>query len=469
MICIRPKTLIALWLLCSGFQMSLFGADRSVRVASFNVKMFRSQEGMLAQEMGGKPDGPVATDPQRIAAIIQRMDPDILLLNEFDYDSAGEAIGGFLENYLAVGQDGQDPIEFPFVFVAESNTGISSCFDFDNNGRAEKNPARAGYGEDSFGFGIFPGQYGMAVLSKYPIALDRTRSFQQFLWKDMPGALLPDRAITPAEADWYSAEELEVFRLSSKSHWDVAIDVGGEIIHLLTSHPTPPTFDGSEDRNGLRNHDEIRLWADYVSPDPGDASYLYDDDGLGGGLASGQRFVICGDQNADPNAGDSVDRAILQILDNPAVNASFIPRGSSGTSDTSTFGLRVDYVLPSLAGFQIDGGGIFWPVGGGDGADQVNASDHRLVWMDLRLLPLIGEAVSELELELEIEGEDVLLHWKAEDGIDYGIETSEDLTRWVPEESAQLEVVDGAASYRDEGGARSAGRKFYRVSAAFSE
>jgi len=35
--------------------------------------------------------------------------------------------------------------------------------------------------------------------------------------------------------------------------------MGGQVIHILASHPTPPVFDGVEDRNGRRNHDEIRL------------------------------------------------------------------------------------------------------------------------------------------------------------------------------------------------------------------
>ena len=46
-------------------------------------------------------------------------------------------------------------------------------------------------------------------------------------------------------------------------------------MHLLVAHPTPPTFDGAEDRNGTRNHDEIRFWADYVRPARG--HYMYDD------------------------------------------------------------------------------------------------------------------------------------------------------------------------------------------------
>ena len=145
------------------------------------------------------------------------------------------------------------------------------------------------------------------------------RTFQHFLWKDMPGALLPDDPATPAKADWYSPAELDVFRLSSKSHWDVPIKVPGrKPVHFLVSHPTPPTFDGAEDRNGTRNHDEIRFWADYVSGGR-DAAYVYDDDGETGGLGRGQDFVIAGDQNADPYDGDSVDRAIQQLLDHPRI------------------------------------------------------------------------------------------------------------------------------------------------------
>ena len=77
----------------------------------------------------------------------------------------------------------------------------------------------------------------------------------------------------------------------AKSHWDVPIRVGGEIVHFLVSHPTPPVFDGLEDRNGTRNSDEIRLWADYISPGPGSA-YIHDDDGVYGGLPRGAQFEV---------------------------------------------------------------------------------------------------------------------------------------------------------------------------------
>ena len=167
--------------------------------------------------------------------------------------------------------NGAEPIRYDHLFIAPSNTGIPSGFDLNNNGVI-------GGPDDAFGFGFFPGQFGMLVLSQHPIDTADIRTFQHFLWKDMPGALLPDDPATPAPADWYSAEELDVFRLSSKSHWDVPILVDGKTVHFLVSHPTPPVFDGPEDRNGTRNFDEIRFWADYITPGTS-ARYIYDDEG----------------------------------------------------------------------------------------------------------------------------------------------------------------------------------------------
>ena len=142
----------------------------------------------------------------------------------------------------------------------------------------------------------------------------------------MPDALLP---INPANGEsYYSEEELNNFRLSSKSHWDLPLLIDGETVHFLVSHPTPPVFDGDEDRNGRRNHDEIRFWADYITPGKGD--YIYDDDGNFGGLKAGEKFVIAGDQNADPFDGDSVNNAINQLLGNPYINTSVTPESEGG-------------------------------------------------------------------------------------------------------------------------------------------
>lgn len=381
-----------------------------LRVATYNLSLNRFAEGDLEEDLSTGTNAQAKT----VAEIIQHANPDIVLLNEFDFVEGGVAADLFRENYLEVPQGTADAVEYPYAFVAPSNTGIASGFDLNNNGATVTTPGAPGYGDDAFGFGAFPGQFGMAVLSKYPIVEKDVRTFQKFLWKDMPGALLPDDPNTAAPADWYSPAELEKFRLSSKSHWDIPVEVGGNTLHVLASHPTPPTFDGVEDRNGLRNHDEIRFWADYVQPGPG-SDYIYDDEGATGGLAPGESFVILGDQNADPLDGDSVDAAIDQLLGHPritdplptsagAVEAAALQGGANLTHegdpkyDTADFNdnpapgnLRADYVLPSRDLRVLDAA-VFWPVK----ADPLSAltgtfpfpsSDHRLVWVDLRVHP----------------------------------------------------------------------------------
>ncbi len=373
------------------------GRPTPVRFATFNASLNRFSAGQLIEDLSTPDD----TQAQAVAEIIQRTRPDVLLINEFDFDEEGRAAELFQDNYLSVSQNGADPIHYPHRFLAPSNTGIPSGFDLNNDGTV-------GGPDDAFGFGFFPGQYGMLVLSRFPIDRRNVRTFRLFLWKDMPGALLPDDPDTPQPADWYSPEELAVFRLSSKSHWDVPIRVGKQMVHLLASHPTPPVFDGPEDRNGRRNHDEIRFWADYVIPSR--SGYIYDDEGQFGGLPPGDPFVIAGDQNADPYDGDSIPGAAQQLLDHPLVNTRETPDSEGAVEqtilqgginlehegkpayDTADFAeppgnLRVDYVLPRK-NLRITDAAVFWPTTddplfGLVGTFPFPSSDHRLVWIDI--------------------------------------------------------------------------------------
>jgi hypothetical protein len=376
--------------------------SHDVRFATFNASLNRPAEGDLAAQLAHpEVDDVFRRQARNVAEVIQRARPDVLLINEFDFDPAAADL--FRDNFLEVSQNGAAPIDYPYAFIAPSNTGIPTGKDLDNNGSV-------GGGNDAFGFGAFPGQFGLVVYSKHPIETDGARTFQHFLWKDMPGNLIP----TP----FYSPDEVDILRLSSKSHWDVPIRIGHRTVHFLVAHPTPPVFDTAEDRNGRRNFDEIRFWADYISP--GRSRYIYDDDGVRGGLQPGARFVIAGDQNSDPLDGDSRPGAAQQLLDHPLINARFAPAsagaveatalqgGANAThrsdpqfdtadfSDTAPGNLRADYVLPRRD-MKVTDGAVFWPVqadplfrltGVFDFANwgPVNGfptSDHRLVWVDV--------------------------------------------------------------------------------------
>lgn len=385
------------YILPSALLVFLAVADMSevVRFATFNASLNRNSAGELIMDLNTTDSSQI----QSVAEIIQRIRPDVLLINEFDYDETGMAVKLFQDNYLKVAQaNDTEPIEYPYYFIASSNTGIPSGVDFDNN-NSTSDP------NDAFGFGFFPGQYGMLVLSMYPIGEPRT--FQKFLWKDMPDALLPKN---PDNSSYLSDEALEVFRLSSKSHWDVPVTINEEVVHFLVCHPTPPVFDGPEDRNGRRNYDEIRLWKDYVN----DETYLVDDSGETGGLTD-TYFVIAGDLNSDPFDGDSVKGAAQLLVDDPLVNTDITPSSNGGPAqaelqagfnenhegdpkyDTADFGfngpgnpdatpgnLRVDYVLPS-ATLSIKEAGVFWPAPDEPlfPLAEFPTSDHRLVWVDV--------------------------------------------------------------------------------------
>jgi hypothetical protein len=377
-------------------------ASSSVRIATFNASLNRFNAGDLIADLST----PDAAQPQVIAETIQRQRPDIVLVNEFDYDADGLAVDLFHDNYLAVAQHPDvEAIAYPYRLPFASNTGIPSGFDLNRDGAV-------GGPDDAFGFGFFPGQFAFALYSKYPIVEEDIRTFQGFLWKDMPGALLPSDPATDEEGDWYSQAILEVFRLSSKNHVDVPVRIGRDVVHLLASHPTPPAFDGPEQRNVKRNHDEIRFWADYVSPGQRSA-YIYDDEGRTGGLRPGARFVVVGDLNADPCDGDSVPGAIQQLLDHPlihdplptsegAVEQSELqgqvnlehcnpPQYDTADFNSATVGnLRVDYVLPRNSMRVIDSG-VFWPTTADEvferliGTFPFPGSDHRMVHIDVRL------------------------------------------------------------------------------------
>lgn len=368
------------------------GMTASLRVATYNTSLYSDAAGGLIQrlEQGD-------ADAGRIAAVLQRVRPDLVLLNEFDYDADNRAADLFQRRYLEVAQAGGGAaLHYPYRFLAPVNTGVPSGLDLNRDGQVGVD-GRA-RGDDAWGYGLHPGQYGMLVLSRYPIDNAAVRTFQHLRWSAMPDA---GRPVDPATRGFFHDDDTwQHLRLSSKSHWDVPVRTPLGVVHLLASHPTPPVFDGPEDRNGARNFDEIRLWAEYLSP--GDKPWLCDDRSRCGGLAADARFVIAGDLNADPFDGAGRPGAIDQLLRHPRVNTEMTPRSAGAVeraaeyalprrgdvaTHTGDFGtkagtLRLDYLLPSRD-LHIREGGVFWPTGGTTDAAIADASDHHLVWLDL--------------------------------------------------------------------------------------
>lgn len=386
-----------------------------LRVATFNVEDLRTSDLRSGDQARLK----------KLAEVIQRIRPNIIFLNEIAYDGEGfpDTVSGekpgqnaakFAELYLSVAQAPDVPAMKFKAFMAPVNTGVSSGFDLDNDGKtvtefpppSASDPAgnpsgqtaegRA-YGNDCWGFGTFPGQYGMALLvdDRLEILSEHVRTFRLMPWGYLPNAMLPK---SPDGKAWFDDEELKYMRLSSKSHWDVPVRLPNKsVLHVLCSHPSPPAFDGPEKRNATRNHDEIRFWSDYID----NSGALVDDASQPGGLWEGSMFVIVGDLNADPDEGASIDDPIGLLLNNSKINASVTPFADVpvlglDADDTSTFKMRVDYVLPSRA-IAVTRAGVWRRAPGaapGLEASGKFPSDHFPVWADLAVpppVPMTGE------------------------------------------------------------------------------
>lgn len=384
-----------------------------IRVATFNIEDVRTDD----------LKNPAHPRLRRLAEIIQRLRPNVLLLNEIAYDQAGvpghtagepegQNADRFIKNFLAIAQASDvQPIDYR-AYSAPSNTGLFSGLDLDNNGQAvntypeppqasadgkpgPQTDAGRAYGNDCWGFGTFPGQYAMALLvdPRLRILTDRVRTFRLMPWEFISGHFMPTG---PDGKPWFDDTERPLVRLSSKSHWDVPVELpNGMVVHFLCSHPTPPVFDGPEDRNGRRNHDEIRFWRDYIDNNPS----IVDDAGVAGGLALREvvrdgvtsrfhsSFVILGDLNADPDAGNTFRNPIkTHLLSSRRVRGDVVPKADLAVPGlephhTASFKLRVDYVLPSRE-LRIVGGGIWRTPPAGEAAFP---SDHFPVWLELEV------------------------------------------------------------------------------------
>ena len=340
----------------SAFCSAAATAQDRLRVATWHVELSRDGPGLLLRDIASQKDPEIEAAQKHIQAI----EPDILLLTGFDTDLDGATLRAF-----------NTPLNYPYQFTQPGNSGRRTGLDLDKDGRT-------GEPEDAQSYGTFTGQGGLALLSKHPIDEKSIRDFSSILWRDIPGAHLPE--------DYFQPEDLDRLRLASHAHWDVPILWSGQVVHLLAFAATAPVFDGQEDRNGHRNADEIRLWQSYL-------------DGTLEHTPPAGAFIIMGNANLDPQDGDGIHTAIQNLLTDPRLTDP-MPRGTGDVPEHNTAhlgdpaldtanwrdpnpgNLRVDYVLPSRKLRVIDSG-VSWS----QPYDDKTSFRHGLVWVDIASIP----------------------------------------------------------------------------------
>jgi endonuclease/exonuclease/phosphatase family metal-dependent hydrolase len=304
-----------------------------VRVATYNTGLSRDGPGLLLRDI--LRDAPQV---QAVAKVIASAAPDVILLQDVDYDAGLVAARALRDRVRDFGH------KLEHVFAFAPNTGVPSGFDLNSDGRSN------GFA-DAHGYGRYAGQAGMVLLSRFPIRHATDHSLK--LWADWDGA-------DPAEIRAAWGDGGAHLRLASTGQWLVTLDLpSGQGLTLLAFHATPPVFDGPEDRNGLRNRDELRFLAETT-------------EGIDG------YFILLGDANNDPQKGEGRNLGIKALLDNPRLSD---PLKGMPTVDWRALGLgwmRVDYILPAKHLRIADAGRYM-----ASPAEQ--ASRHRLTWVDIAL------------------------------------------------------------------------------------
>ena len=336
--------------------------SENFRIAVYHTELSRDGPGLLLRDIVE------GEDPQVLASlsVIRAADPDVLVLADFDYDASLSALTAFADRLET----------YSYRFAWPPNRGVQTGADRDGDGRF-------GEPEDAQGYGRFVGDGGLAILSKHPINESQVQDLSLMRWHMLDGAIPPD----------VIADDQ---RLSTTAHWIVPIKLTkNQTINFLVWHATPPVFDGPEDFNGRRNHDETAVWLRV----------------LDGTLAKldNTPFIIAGVSNLDPVDGDGRPDALKALLAHPRLKdpeprseGAIIAAGDDmGVNETHRAdpaldtvdwpddiarpgNLRVTYALPSRD-FTILDSGVLWPVDFGTplGEDVRLASRHRLVWLDL--------------------------------------------------------------------------------------
>ena len=273
-------------------------------------------------------------------AVIAAARADIVLLLDVDWDYEGRGLAALVEALAARGAS------YPYAVALRPNSGTPSGIDLDGDGDA--------YGpRDALGYGWFTGDSGLALLSNRPLGTPQDHS--GVLWSARSDAVrvLPEAA-------------RNVVPLATTAQWTVPVTSGTTEITLVTMAAGTPVFDGPEDRNGLRNRDEIGFVVDLAS--------------------EADMPLVLGRANLDPERGEGIREAIDALLAHPDLQDP-IPAAPDGGTETAMWEsvgpMRVDYVLPPRA-LDVTGAGVLRPGPDDPLAEAAeDAGSGRLVWVDV--------------------------------------------------------------------------------------
>lgn len=307
----------------------------TLKIAFWNIDLYRKGPGIALRDILRQKNSDVKT----VTTQINALNADIWVLSGLDYDAESKTVSALNQNLAT---------PYPHVLALRPNVGIPTGLDLDGNGYTDG-------ANDAQAYGFFPGQGGMAILSRLPINYEDNRNFSLFLWKDLPEAQLPP---LPESAK-------DILRLSSNGHYETSVLLeNGQKMQLLSWHASTPAFDGKDNRNGKRNHDENAFWlkllaSELAFPPPK------------------KPFILIGQANIDPKKGEGDPSVINKLIFEADLQDPLAPFGETVDYGKSVGPLRVAYILPSQDIKVIDAGHL----------PPIKGARHKPIWIKFSTTP----------------------------------------------------------------------------------
>lgn len=317
----------------------------AIRIVQFNIQELDSvkiqSEKLTSQQM------------QSVKFILNQLKPDILSVNEIQYDLPGvpnekfTSIGKNIDFFALEIFNNQlkNRIYFP------ANTGENALRNA--NGEYVRNPdilERNKYC-DPVNFGMFPAQYSTAALTKFEVI--SVKQFNLIPWKEFNPSI--DLSLYLDERGQPLSNNMPLF---DKNFTDVTLLIQGHTVHLLLLHTVPAFgFGNPKTPNFARNRDQLLFLKWYLGHDTGlPVSNLTIER-----LTHQDSFIALGDWNVDIT-DENESANVLQSLGklyHYAIN-QYIPthRGQDLLQDD--FVKQIDYILLSND-IDIKNSGVFTP------------------------------------------------------------------------------------------------------------
>lgn len=311
----------------------------TLKIVHYNIKELDSTK--IRDGLKGK-----NTQLKAATNIVKSLSPDILSINEMQYDLPNIPN----KKYQT---EGQNPeflakifgIDFKSTAFYPANTGTNSK---PKNGEYILHPTaedRAHYA-DLVNFGLFPGQYSMAGIFKYPIK--RIKNYSQLPWKSF------NRNLDLSKYTDGNGNPLpKNMSLFDKNFIDVTLDVDGKNVHVILFHTVPAFgFGNKKTPNFERNKDQIKFLSWYLTAEKTEYGITPIKD---------KTFIAMGDWNVDPASKNPGALPLKKLLDQftPFIKERVITyRGQNFKPNGWT--AQLDYILFSKD-IKIKNAGVYDP------------------------------------------------------------------------------------------------------------